>query len=555
MLSFIKKNHQLLFYIAWCLLNLIQAGFTELFDDEAYYWVYTRLPDWGYFDHPPMVALLIKAGYAIFSNELGVRLFVVLLNTGTIFITQQLLGKKDPFLFYAIVGSIAIVQIGGIIAVPDLPLLFFVALYFWIYKRFLEKMNFLWTLLLGIAVALMMYSKYHGVLIVLATLASNPKLFTRYQTYLVTLIALGAFTPHLYWQYTHGFPSVQYHLFERTFAGYKPKYTIEYLFGQLALAGPLMGWLLLKSAFDYKPQESLERALKYTLVGFYGFFLLSSFRGRIEANWTVPAFIALIVLSYQFLLRQQAWQTWLYKSLPVTLILILLVRIYMLPVIPRANWFPKDEFHDNKTWVGEIKERAQDLPVVFIGSYQMASKYWFYSKCSSLSMNNIEYRRNNYNYWPIEDSLIDKRVMVVGGYDSITQTERFRKARNLASHIFEPYYSFSRVNVIFEKKPVLIKNLLAVSGTIESPVNYLSWYQKAPYDTVSILLAFEDENEKVLTLPSGLRLRDLKVNCQPFTVNSPVDLPAGKYTFRFAIASCIPSSPSMNSTGSKISIE
>ncbi len=136
MLSFIKRNHQLVFYIGWCVLNLIQAGFTELFDDEAYYWVYTQFPDWGYFDHPPMVALLIKAGYAIFHNELGVRFFIVLLNTATIFITQQLLAKKDPYLFYAIVCSIAIVQIGGIIAVPDIPLLFFVALYFWIYKRF-----------------------------------------------------------------------------------------------------------------------------------------------------------------------------------------------------------------------------------------------------------------------------------------------------------------------------------------------------------------------------------------------------------------------------------
>ena len=41
-------------------LNLLQAHFTELIFDEAYYWHYAQNMAWGYFDHPPMVALMIK---------------------------------------------------------------------------------------------------------------------------------------------------------------------------------------------------------------------------------------------------------------------------------------------------------------------------------------------------------------------------------------------------------------------------------------------------------------------------------------------------------------
>lgn len=555
MLSFIKKNHRLLFYITWCLVNLIQAGYTELFDDEAYYWIYAQFPDWGYFDHPPVIALLIKAGYAIFPNELGVRFFIVLLNTATIFLTQQLLAKKDDYLFYAIACSIAIVQIGGIIAVPDIPLLFFVALFFWLYQRFTEHMTILRALLLGLSVASMVYSKYHGLLIVLCTLASNPRLLIRYQTYIVTAVALLAFAPHLYWQYTHGFPSVQYHLFERTASSYDTRFTIEYLVGQLALAGPLMGWLLLKAAFDYKPGVAIHRALKYTLIGFYGFFLLNSFRGSIEANWTVPAFIALIVLSHQYLLRQASWRSWLYKSLPITLIFVLLVRIYMFPLIPRASWFPKDEFHENKTWVKEIKDRAQGLPVVFIGSYQHASKYWFYSQTPSFSMNDIEYRRNNYNFWPIEDSMIGKKVMVVGVYDSITQIDPLKKLTNKATHVYAPYFSFSRVNIRYKDKPVLANKLFTVQGIVEAPLHYLPLFQQSPYDTASIQLAFEDEREKVHLFSSGLTVRNIGPPRQSFSVQAPVDLPAGKYTFRFAISTCIPKSPSMNSIGARIEVE
>ena len=95
-MDFLKKNHRLLFYSSWFILNLIQAWSTGLFDDEAYYWIYSKFPAWGYFDHPPMIAMLIKAGSSLFSGELGVRLFIVILNVLTILIIEKLLDKKDP---------------------------------------------------------------------------------------------------------------------------------------------------------------------------------------------------------------------------------------------------------------------------------------------------------------------------------------------------------------------------------------------------------------------------------------------------------------------------
>ena len=177
----LKKHHRVLFYTGWLVINIIQAYTTELLDDEAYYWVYSRYPAWGYFDHPPMIAILIKAGYAIFPNELGVRLFMALANTATIFVISKLINERNDKLFYSIAASIALAHIGGMIAVPDIPLLFFVVLFFWVYSKFIEKMNFLNCLLLGIIIALMLYTKYHGILVVLFTLLSNPKLFLKYQ--------------------------------------------------------------------------------------------------------------------------------------------------------------------------------------------------------------------------------------------------------------------------------------------------------------------------------------------------------------------------------------
>ncbi|MGN6419759.1 MAG: ArnT family glycosyltransferase, partial [Pseudobacter sp.] len=410
-----RKHHCLLFFLTWFIINFIQAGLTELIDDEAYYWVYSQFPAWGYFDHPPMIAMLIKAGYGLFGNALGVRFFVVLLNTATIFIIRQLIPQKNDLLFYAIACTVAVAQIGGMIAAPDAPLLFTVALFFLFYKKFRENTDILNTLLLGAGMALMLYSKYHGVLIIFFTLLSDLSLFKKYQTWLAALFTLLLFSPHLYWQYTHGMPSVQYHLFERNASEYKISYTIEYLLGQIAMTGPVMGWLLLWAAFKLKPATAVDRAMKFSLAGIYAFFFLMTFKGRVEANWTLPAFIPLMVLGHQFLNNPLLHeQKWLIKSVPLTLFLILLTRIYLLSFFPATGWFHKaDEVHGNKVWVKAVEEKAAGLPVVFINSYQRASKYWFYAQRPTYSLNGVDYRRNNYNFWPVEDSMMGKKVLAI----------------------------------------------------------------------------------------------------------------------------------------------
>ena len=58
----------------WCA-NLIEAGCTELANDEAYYHMFAQRLAWGYFDHPPVTALLVWLGERLFGGELGVRFF------------------------------------------------------------------------------------------------------------------------------------------------------------------------------------------------------------------------------------------------------------------------------------------------------------------------------------------------------------------------------------------------------------------------------------------------------------------------------------------------
>ncbi len=411
-----NRSFHPLFYLLWLVVALIQASQTELLDDEAYYWVFSQHLDWGYFDHPPMTALLIRTGYFLFPNELGVRLLCVLLSTGTIWLLEKLTRQNDPRLFYSIVLSMIAFQIGGILAVPDIPLLFFTTLLFYRYDRYLKNETWINTIALGIVAALLLYSKYHGVLILLFIVSSNLKLLRNPRVYVAGIVALGLFIPHLWWQFQHDWVSFRYHLQESNVNPYKLAYTIEYVVGQMILPGPLIGFLLLPAAFLYRASNPFERACRFTAIGIYAFFLLSSFRGRVEGNWTAPALIPLILLSHRYLTEKIAWQKTLYRLLPPSLLLILALRVgLMVDIVPSKAIASR--FHSWKGWPDSLNQRTNGLPVVWLNSYQRASKYAFYSGQITHSLNFYRERRSNYNFWPIEDSLQGKSVAIVDIYD------------------------------------------------------------------------------------------------------------------------------------------
>src|SRR5579871_6120296 len=66
--------------LALLVLRLLAAAWTPLTFDEAYYWIWSKHLAGGYYDHPPMVALVIRAGTLIAGDtEFGVRLVSILL--------------------------------------------------------------------------------------------------------------------------------------------------------------------------------------------------------------------------------------------------------------------------------------------------------------------------------------------------------------------------------------------------------------------------------------------------------------------------------------------
>ena len=539
MKEFFQKNHRLVFYGLWLLLGIMQAGLTELQDDEAYYWVYSQYLDWGYFDHPPMIAVLVKMGYAIFPNELGVRLFPLLLNIFSLVIIEKLIDKKNPLLFYGIALSMAVIQVTGFVAVPDIPLIFFTALFFLCYKKFIGNYSLLNTFLLGLSVALLLYSKYHAVLIIFFVLLSNIRLFTKYQLYIAGVIALLLFTPHFWWQYQHDWVSFRYHLFESNVNAYKPSFTFDYIIGQLLLPGPIAGFILLPAAFLYKTKNATEKALRFTMIGLYGFFLLSSLRGKVEGNWTSPVLVSVIVLSHPFLNEKLQWQKLLFKLLPITLVLVLIARVIMiadvLPVKPIQQ-----RYHAWKEWPAIMKEKTKALPVVFSNSYQRASKYWFYSGQMTYSQNLYRERRNNYNFWPVEDSMLGKPVYLLDKYDLWRLTDSLKTPLGWIGYRYDSsFISFAKVQIETSKKEYSIKGLetgLSLNFNLVMPPRCVDFISKTSDLKDTILIGIFNAKGWIKDIPTTLSLKKIVEEKIGEVTITPL-LPPGKYYLRFAIRS------------------
>jgi len=450
------------FLLIWAILNLLSAAFTGLAHDEAYYWMYSKNLDWGFFDHPPAVALMIKAGYFLFENAFGVRLVNVLTGCISLFLLWKICSKygEDFLLFVSLISGIIIFHAYGFIVVPDGPLLASSIFYFWALDKYLNSDKIKYILVLALSVTLMLYSKYHGFLILLFTIIAAPKLLTKKSFWLVTLCSIILFLPHIIWQVKNSYPSLQYHLLGRGNRAYNISFSLNYILGILLISGPLVGFILWVAFFKVRVTSKWERILKYNVLGVVIFFFFSSFRSKIEPNWNIPVVIPLLILSYKYLKEKFILRNWIIILGGITFVIGLFLRVYL------ANDFifnevsthlkVRNEFHNWDTWAREIAVKAKNRPVVFLNSFQNTSKYIFYTNNLAHSYNGVSYRNNQFDLWDTEAKIQGKDVLIVSGRDLanfspfetvlgdfyISELKNFRSYNKVEIEVLNEYLTF-----------------------------------------------------------------------------------------------------------------
>lgn len=420
-LDFMMQNkHKTIFWvglIVFFLINLITSLVLEPHMDENYYWVYSRFPAWGYFDHPPMVAWLIRAGQSVLPGFLGMRILFVILSAFTFMIVWELTRKyyENALLYWLIILSVAMFIPYTLVAVPDVPLLFFTALFLLIYREFLEKNSTGMAVLLAISAAGMVYSKYHAFLVLLLVVLSNIKVLKNWKMWMAGILALLLLVPHFYWQYSEGFPSFRYHLVDSHKTAYKFEVTLSYLINQIVLTGPFIGWFLLYAATKARLSGDFGRTLKFIFLGVFLFFLLVTFGGDIEPHWALAGYLPMVILSMAYLGGHPRWRSLIMKIAVFGSILTLIVRIVVLSIGPNSDIPFLVRYFNNLKDKRNIYETVGDIPVVFQDTYFTAAAYAHANNKAEETFHMAPgfSRYTQYDIYPIEEMLQGRQVMYV----------------------------------------------------------------------------------------------------------------------------------------------
>ena len=412
------KSHIWIGLLIWGLLDLLCALFCEIHADEAYYRLYGQFLDWGYFDHPPMVGLMTALSAAIVPTtslilkNLSVRLVTVLMHLATVYIIWRTINDKSQITnyqsqirFLLLAASLPMFCAYGFITTPDAPLLFFAALFYYAYKKLTANSQWPIAILLGLSMVGMMYSKYIAVLIIAFAVLGNWRLLRDGKAWAAVGIAALLMLPHLWWQYTNGFPSFTYHLVSRA-TSYAPLYTLEFIPNQWAVFNPLvwalMVWLGGRAVLH---GDAYHRSLGVTVIGFQIFFLLMSFRGHVEPHWTMVTSIPAIFLIMD---EGRLWTRGLKITLGIFAGLLIVARIVlMLNILP-----PQTGLAGKQQQMEQIHAEAQGLPVVFDGSFQTPSLYRFFYDDQAVLVRNAYDRYTQYDLLHLERDLLGQPACV-----------------------------------------------------------------------------------------------------------------------------------------------
>ena len=277
------------------------AASTPLSPDEAYYWVWSRALAAGYPDHPPMVALFIRAGTALAGQGVfGVRLLAPLsAAVGSVLLARagrDLFGRWETgVLAAALLNATLLFGVGSVTMTPDTPLLLFWTACVACLARLIATRDGRWWLAEGVAAGLALDSKYTAVLLapsVLLWLLSAERRWLRTPwPWLAAVLATVVFTPVVAWNAAHGWVSfVRQGGRAGDFTpGRALSFLAELVGGQIGLATPLLAFLLAagvvwgaRRAWRRDGASTLLTALTLVPVVVFAQHALGD---RVQANW------------------------------------------------------------------------------------------------------------------------------------------------------------------------------------------------------------------------------------------------------------------------------
>ncbi|MDR2192397.1 MAG: glycosyltransferase family 39 protein [Endomicrobium sp.] len=401
-------NYKLWFWIVnifTAFLRFLFIGQAGLTVDEAHYWVYAKFLSLSYFDHPPLIAYLIKLSTLVFGNsEFGARFPAVVIFFIASFIfylcVKKLYNERTAFFAVLLLNVLPVFSfLGSVISIPDSPLALFWILSFFVFIKIIETKNRNLWYLFGVSVGFAMLSKYNAVMLpagaVLFLLLSPTHRFwfKEKRFWFSFLIAFALFIPVIVWNIENNFASFGFQL-RHGFGSELPKLSLTFfaraLGAQAGYISPPIFLVFLAAAYFCIKEAFVKKDRTALLIFCFSFPTLILFNAvalfnEILPHW--PAMGYLILSIYAAHITLKFWdKRWFRNYTKIawgfTICVLILAPLHiMYKIIPIEKFLPQaqaqkikhgipeseriDVTNDLFGWKevgGEIRRRLKEYP-------------------------------------------------------------------------------------------------------------------------------------------------------------------------------------------------
>lgn len=337
------------------LLLLGNAFLLPITADEAYYFSWSRDLSLGYYDHPPLVAWMMGAVSAEY-----LRMPFLMLALAFV-----LLGKERSIGKLIFIPGVH-VFLGG--ALPDTLMVIAGFMVLHSFRKWANSKNLVNAVVLGVCIAALGYSKFHGILLIFALAVGYWHLRKEWTLYLAIGIAFVLLIPYLWWQMSMDWVTFRYH-FSGRFGSANIYTLLEYLG-----AGALLWWPLV---LFFRQLPPWGRALVMSSILLFGW---GAYNGSAEVHW-------LLVFM------------WLVPALELPDSKRTRNVAYLIAMLHALVWVPsiRDVLSLNDHFREEVREINSKENVVFLDAYQDAALYELATGKESYSLSHPGIRKSQYN--------------------------------------------------------------------------------------------------------------------------------------------------------------
>lgn len=427
--------------------RLVIAARVPLVDDEAYYWAWAQRLAWGYPDHPPVIAALIRATTTVLGDApLGVRAGPVLLALGISWLLYDLgramFGAEAGALAALWFQTIPVFSIGGILCFPDAPFIFFWMLAMWGLWHARDRRGLWWWIAAGAAAGLAGLSKLTAIFLAISAAGyllwgeRDRRWWRRGPPYVAAALAVALVLPVLQWNAAHGDillrKSRDPYVWVQT--GIPSLNALVFASAHLAYYGPISAVALTAALLAaWRGARAVDRRYVYAVwmaTPVLGAFVAMSFNGVAKPHWTAPAYLVALLPAaglWMVVRRRQWWRR--VVTIGVAANIILVTGLGALALWPGSSIAA--EFRAWPAFAAQVRQAVEATPqspgrFILVLNYQTAAQIEYHLRGVLVA---TPLGLDAYEIWVREQDLLGRNAIYLTADEAIRPVSLERMCR------------------------------------------------------------------------------------------------------------------------------